>query len=255
MTALSTPWPYPALIAHRGGGRLAPENTLAAIRTGAAHGYRMMEYDVKLSADGVPILLHDDTVDRTSSGRGAAASLAWRTLAELDFGAWHGPAFAGEPLATLYAAARYTLANGLCSNIEIKPCPGEDTRTGARVATLAAGLWQGANPPPLLSSFSELALQAARVAAPRLPRALLIAGPVPADWHDRARGLDCIGLHIDQRHAQRDAVADILGRGFALAAWTVNDAARARELFAWGCHALFTDELDTLKSIAPSAQS
>ncbi|WP_269499519.1 glycerophosphodiester phosphodiesterase [Castellaniella sp. S9] len=252
MIAASTPWPYPTLIAHRGGGRYAPENTLAALRTGAAHGYRMMEYDVKLSADEVPILLHDDTVDRCSDGRGAAADLDWKALAALDFGAWHGPAFAGEPLATLYAAARYTLANGLCSNIEIKPSPGADAHTGARVAALAARLWRGAHPPPLLSSFSETALQAAREAAPELPRALLIDGPVSPDWHARVRDLDCIGLHIDHRHAAREVVADVLGRGRALAVWTVNDAGRARELSAWGCHALFTDELDTLKPAAPA---
>ncbi|MER1967268.1 glycerophosphodiester phosphodiesterase [Castellaniella sp. GW247-6E4] len=254
MTNACTPWPYPALIAHRGGGRHAPENTLSALRTGAAYGYRMMEYDVKLSADEVPILLHDDTVDRTSDGRGAAACLDWRALAELDCGAWHGPAFAGEPLTTLYAAARYTLANDLCSNIEIKPSPGAETHTGARIAELAAHLWRGAARPPLLSSFSEAALRAAREAAPGLPRALLIDGPVPSDWHARAHSLGCIGLHIDHRHAQRDVVADILGRGCALAVWTVNDAARASELFAWGCHALFTDALETLKTAVPHAR-
>ncbi len=255
MNAAPTPWPYPALIAHRGGGRFAPENTLAALRTGAAHGYRMMEYDVKLSADEVPILLHDDTVDRTSDGQGAAAALGWKAMAELDCGAWHGPAFAGEPLATLYAAARYTLANGLCSNIEIKPSPGAQARTGALVAGLAARLWHGAALPPLLSSFSEAALQAAREAAPQLPRALLVEGPVPPDWHARASGLGCIALHVDHRHAAPEAIADVLGRGYALAAWTVNDAARAGELFALGCHALFTDALETLKPAAPPRAS
>ena len=77
-------WPYPRLAAHRGAGKLAPENTLAALRLGHAHGYRMAEIDVKLSADGVAFLLHDDTLDRTSNGRGRADALTWRELAQLD---------------------------------------------------------------------------------------------------------------------------------------------------------------------------
>ena len=64
-------WPYPFWIAHRGAGKLAPENTLAAFRLGAAHGWRMAECDVKLSQDGVPFLMHDATLERTTSGHGA----------------------------------------------------------------------------------------------------------------------------------------------------------------------------------------
>ena len=105
MTLSPPAWPWPAFIAHRGGGRLAPENTLAAIRTGADAGFRMVEFDVKLSADGLPFLLHDDTVDRTSNGHGTAHELDWRALGEMDFGSWHGPEFAGEPAPSLYAVA------------------------------------------------------------------------------------------------------------------------------------------------------
>jgi glycerophosphoryl diester phosphodiesterase len=70
-------WPYPTWVAHRGAGKLAPENTLAAFRLGAFHGYRMFECDVKLSADGTPFLLHDDTLERTTDGVGTAGVLDW----------------------------------------------------------------------------------------------------------------------------------------------------------------------------------
>ena len=80
------PWPYPRWIAHRGAGRLAPENTLAALRLGAAHGYRMFECDVKLSADDVPFLMHDATLERTTSGRGIGGDLRWSALSQLDAG-------------------------------------------------------------------------------------------------------------------------------------------------------------------------
>ena len=86
--ALTTAWPYPRWIAHRGAGKLAPENTLAAFRLGASHGYRAFECDVKLSADGVPFLLHDTTLERTTSGQGTASQLTWGELSRLDAGGW-----------------------------------------------------------------------------------------------------------------------------------------------------------------------
>ena len=251
MTSSHPAWPWPAFIAHRGGGRLAPENTLAAMRTGAAAGFRMMEYDAKLSSDGMPFLLHDDTVDRTSDGHGLASELDWRSLGRLDFGGWHGPEFAGEPAASLYAVARYTRRHGIHSNVEIKPTTGYETETGAAIAREVARLWTGADLPPLLSSFSEAALESARAVAPDLPRALLIEGPVPADWRVRQQALGCIGLNIDANHADEATVRDILDQGATLAIWTVNDPARARTLLDWGCQAVFTDALDLVRADAP----
>ena len=124
-------WPYPRWIAHRGAGNLAPENTLAAFRLGASHGYRMFECDVKLSADGVPFLMHDATLQRTTDGTarlGATASPVggdhpWATLSQLDAGSWHSRGYAGEPLPSFEAIARYCLHNGHFLDIEIKPTP------------------------------------------------------------------------------------------------------------------------------------
>ena len=102
-------WPYPRWIAHRGAGKLAPENTLAAFRCGAAHGFRMFECDVKLSADGMPFLMHDATLERTTSGQGTGGDLDWRALSKLDAGNWHSRAFAGEPLPSFENIARFCL--------------------------------------------------------------------------------------------------------------------------------------------------
>lgn len=236
-------WPYPALIAHRGAGHHAPENTLASMRLGAQHGFAMVEYDVKLSADEVPILLHDDTMDRTSNGTGLASALSLKDLSSIDFGAWHSAAYAGEPIATLYAIAHYTQANEIHSNIEIKPTTGQEVRTGELVAEHAAVLWVHASLPPLLSSFSETSLDSARAAAPQLPRTLLIEGQVPRDWHNRMCALGCRGINIDEREASHELVEEILAHGCTLAIWTVNTPQRARELLQWGCHAVFTDDI------------
>lgn len=249
MSSTAPAWPYPKLVAHRGGGKKAPENTLAAFRLGASYGFLMMEYDVKLSADDVPILLHDDTLDRTSTGRGRAADFRYAELARFDFGAWHGVDFAGEPIATLYSIAAYTRAKSIHSNIEIKPTIGMETHTGERVAALAQEYWRGASLPPLLSSFSEAALSAARDAAPELPRALLIEKELPNDWKERATWLGCTGLNLNQAYTTAEIVREVHAAGLTVAVWTVNDMPRARELLSWGCNAVITDAIETM---APS---
>ena len=141
----------------------------------------MFEYDVKLSRDNVLVLMHDDDVDRTSNGHGPAAAKDYIELAQLDFGGWHSAAYAGEPLPTFAAVARYTVANGIASNVEIKPC------RVARPRPAAPWRWRPAScgsnrPPPLLSSFAEEALAAALQAAPELPRALLVEKSRPTGW-------------------------------------------------------------------------
>lgn len=236
-------WPWPRLIAHRGAGRRAPENTLASMRLGAQHGFTMVEYDVKLSKDDVAVLLHDDSVERTSNGVGDAAHKTFAELARLDFGAWHSRAYAGEPIPTLQNIAAYTLANGLHSNIEIKPHTGQEAHTGQQVAHMARRLWADASVPPLLSSFSEEALDAAMREAPALPRALLIEHEVPADWLDRVQRLGCIGLNLNDKHTTHDLVRAIRDEGHTVAVWTVNDYSRALELLEWGCNGIFTDEI------------
>lgn len=246
MRHTSNIWPYPQWIAHRGAGLAAPENTLAAFRLGATRGFRMVEYDVKLSADDVPILLHDERLERCSNGSGPAADFRYADLARLDFGGWHSPGYAGEPIATLYGIAAYTRANGIHSNIEIKPSTGMETHTGERIAELARQLWEGAELPPLLSSFSETALAAARDTVPALPRALLIEKELPADWRERAAWLECQGLNLNHRYATEEIVREVREAGLSLAIWTVNDPARARELLSWGCNAIITDEVETM---------
>jgi glycerophosphoryl diester phosphodiesterase len=238
-------WPYARWCAHRGAGKLAPENTLASLRLGHAHGYRMAEFDVKLSADGVPFLLHDATLDRTTNARGRADALPWRDLALLDAGAWHSPAYAGEPLPTLAAIARWCLANGMSVNIEIKPTPGRERETGAAVALDAASLWAGAALPPLLSSFSEDALAAARDAVPELPRAWLCER-LPHDWRERCLALECRALDVKHTLLEPAVVDAARAAGLAVATWTVNDPARARELLQWGVDTVITDAVDVI---------
>ena len=239
------PWPYPLWIAHRGAGKLAPENTLAAFRVGAAHGYRAFECDVKLSADGLPFLLHDDTLERTTDGSGIAGERPWAELSRLDAGAWHSRAFAGEPVASFDAIARFVLRNGYALNIEIKPTAGAEVETGRAVALRAAALWAGAALPPLLSSFRPDALYAAREAAPQLPRALLLS-TLWDGWFDIATRLGCAAVVTEQALMDAALAERLHGAGLRALCYTVNDPAGAARLLALGIDGLITDAVDVL---------
>ena len=244
-------WPYPRWVAHRGAGKLAPENTLAAFRLGARHGYRMFECDVKLSSDGVPFLMHDTTLARTTNSReqlGAAASdiggeHPWGVLAQLDAGSWHSRAFAGEPLPGFGNIARWCLRNGHFLNIEIKPTPGLEHHTGEVVAQHAARLWHGAPTPPLLSSFSVDALRGARAAEPGLPRALLLDTLRPG-WFDSALELGCVAIVCNHTLWDRTTVTQVQQAGLRALSYTVNDEWAAQRLLALGTDGIITDRVD-----------
>ncbi len=248
------PWPYPRWVAHRGAGKLAPENTLAAFRVGAAHGYRMFECDLKLSADGVPFLLHDTTLQRTTHARAqlgqkasdVAGDHAWGTLSQLDAGSWHSNAFAGEPLPTLDHIAAFCLRNGCCINIEIKPTPGLEYHTGEVVAQHAARLWHGAVVQPLLTSFDVAALQGAQAAQPELPRGLLL-DTLWTGWLETALALDCIAVVCNYRLWDRSSVTQAQSAGFRTMSYTVNDEEAAGHLLALGTDSIITDRVDLFK--------
>lgn len=238
-----SPWPYPRWIAHRGAGKLAPENTLAAFRFGASHGYRMFECDAKLSADGVVFLMHDATLDRTTNGHGIGGQQAWGALSQLDAGGWHSRAFAGEPLPTLENLARFCRANDLLLDIEIKPTPGTERETGEVVAREAARLWQGAAVPPLLTSFQIDALKGAQAVQPELPRGLLL-DTLWNGWLDTALNLGCQAVVCN--HALWDAatVAQVHGAGLRSLSYTVNDDWAAQRLIDLGTDGIITDRVD-----------
>ena len=235
------PWPFPLWIAHRGAGKLAPENTLAAFRVGASHGHTAFECDVKLSADGVPFLLHDDTLERTTSGDGVAGERSWAELARLDAGSWHSSAFAGEPIASFEAIAAFCLANAHLLDLEIKPSPGTELETGRVLGQWVRKLWRGA--PVLLSSFKPQALLGARESAPELPRALLLDTLWPTCM-EVAASLECVAIITKQDLMDAALLNQVHSAGRRALVYTVNDSARARELIALGIDGIVTDAVD-----------
>lgn len=245
MIARQVVWPYPRLFAHRCGGVLAPENTLAGLHTAARLGVPGVEFDVMLSADGTPLLIHDETWERTTDGAGRVADTHDDQLARLDAGTRFDAAFAGERVPTLEMAARLCLELELAANVEIKPAAGYEALTGRIVAAASAQLWSGAALPPLLSSFSEPALQAAREAAPRLARGFLV-GAIPEDWRERMARLECLSMHCDSRSNSLPQLGAIAADGVPIVCYTVNDQLEARRLLAVGVVAVITDCIDAV---------
>jgi glycerophosphoryl diester phosphodiesterase len=246
------PWPYPRVLAHRGGGLAAPENTLAALRTGHAHGLKGVEFDVMLAGDQVPVLMHDDVFGRTVPGSGPVAGHGAAELAAMDAGAWHPSGrFAGEPVPTYEQAVRLCQELGLWMNVEIKPAPGQERLTGTVVARETQRLLAAAQPPagplPLLSSFSFDALEAARAAAPGIPRGMLFK-VIPANWRAVLAALDCVSLHVDHRMLTPYLVREVHDAGYWVFAYTPNGA-RVQTLLSWGTDGVCTDRLDQLQPI------
>ena len=236
-------WTYPRILAHRGGGTLAPENTLAAIRAGRAAGFEGIECDAMLSADRVPMLIHDPTLERTTEGRGDVAAATAAELGRLDAGSWLAPRFAGEPVPTLAQAIALCRELGSWMNVEIKPSPGRDIETGVAVADLVARSFGPGETAPLLSSFSRSALAAARRAQPRLALGWLCEAP-PAHWRAALDELGAVALHCDHRRLTAERALEVKAAGYGLFCYTVDDPARVTELFDWGVDALCTDRLD-----------
>lgn len=245
MTAPQLLWPYPRIIAHRGGGLLAPENTLAGLAFARNLGFRGVEFDVKLTEDGMPILMHDDTLDRTTDGHGSVAETEYEDISQLDAGGWFGNEFIGEPVPAFASAVALCREAGLWANVEIKPCPGQERETGEVVARMAKQLWSGAELPPLLSSFSAIALEAAAVEAPELPRALLVVD-VPANWRAQMARLQCVAMHVGHQNLDAQSVEAAHAAGYGVLAYTVNDSQRALDLLDWGVDAMVTDQLEVI---------
>ena len=243
-------WTYPRFLAHRGGGRLAPENTIAALRCGLDHGFRAVEFDVMLARDGVPVVMHDPYLGRTVAGSGNVFDYDAAELVALDAGSWFGTRFSAEKVPLFTEFVEFCRDNGIWMNIEIKPADGFEAETGKVVAELTHAMFgseiASADPMvPLLSSFSAVALGAARDAAPDLPRAFLL-DQIPDDWQAQATELGAQAIHTNHKLLTAALAGEIKQAGFGLFCYTVNDVVRARQLLDWGVDAMCTDRIDLI---------
>ena len=233
---------------HRGASYHAPENTLAAFRLARGLGADGVELDVQLSRDGIPVVMHDDTVDRTTNGSGAVADVVLCSLKTLDAGGWFSPGSAGEPVPTL-AEVFEAVGQDLLLNLELKAVGLEQTGLEQAVASLVAR--HGMESRVLISSFNPMALQRVREADVRLPLALLYGPQLPqetlARWVDGLRPLTA--LHPEYHLLNEGRLSWARQHGCRVNTWTVDEPEDMRRLLALGVDGIITDRPDLLREI------
>jgi glycerophosphoryl diester phosphodiesterase len=233
------------VVGHRGAAAHAPENTLASIRKAHELGCNWVEFDVALTSDDVPVLLHDETLDRTTGGNGRIGAVTFERLRRLDAGRWKGPAFAGERVPTLQEALELMAELGMEANVEIKPEPGREVRTAEVTCQTILAWCAGERPLPLVSSFALGSLRAARDCAADLPLGYLVEA-VPGDWRGTMEELGCVSLHVSHRRNSDRTLEAVAGEGVPLLCYTVNENRRAQRLFELGVASVFSDAPDRI---------
>jgi glycerophosphoryl diester phosphodiesterase len=234
----------PRVIGHRGAARHAPENTLAGFRVAKSLGCKWVEFDVRLAADDVLVVCHDDKLERTTGVRGRVSKLPLAATRELDAGGWFDPTFAGERIPTLDEVLALCHELRLGANVEIKAERGRGPATAAAVAD-CLDRFADPLPPILISSFLTDAVAEAARLAPSVPRGVLWR-KLPRDWREVVARLRCATIHVSQDFLTETATAMVRNAGYPVLAYTVNDAAEARQLFDWGVTSVFSDAPDII---------
>lgn len=235
----------PRIIGHRGAAESAPENTLEGFAEAKRQGATWVEFDAKLTADNAVVILHDDTIDRTTNGVGLAAQKTLADFKALDAGSWFGQQWAGVRVPTLAETMTKLDELGMNCNVEIKPCPGRERETARGIINELRRIWANGRPPagkvPLLSSFAYDSLLEAHEMAPELPLGLLLEEDSTVNWKEQAERIQATSINCWDEKLTEGWARDIKAAGYGLLVWTVNDVDLARRLFSWGVDGVFTD--------------
>ena len=221
----------PKVMGHRGAAAYAPENTLESFREARRRGATWVETDIVLTADGVPILMHDDSLKRTT---GVDRLVAETRRADLP---------ASVP--TFEEAIACWGELGLGCNVEVKPTEGREAETARAVVETLRRCWPAHLPRPLLSSFKDASLAVAHAAAPEFARALLIK-QLADDWRARAEAVAAAGINTDGKLLTAVRAVEIRKAGYALGVYTINDGDVAKALVGMGVDCVITDAPDVI---------
>ncbi|MBP7722590.1 MAG: glycerophosphoryl diester phosphodiesterase [Alphaproteobacteria bacterium] len=237
----------PKIIGHRGAAAYAPENTLEGIHTAADMGVEWVEFDVKLTKDQVPILFHDETLERTTNGGDTPiAQLTYDEIRQFEAGSWFADSFAGIKIPTLEEALEVVIQHGMGLNLEIKPCPGREKETAEAALDVLSQVWDE-HDRLLISSFSHVSMETALDMAGDWHRGFLLPEEWPENWKELAEYLDVTTFNVNGNKVTRDEIDELLDLEKPILAYTINDPDRARILQGWGVDAFFTDAPDVLK--------
>lgn len=241
MTFSSLPGPSrDAVQAHRGASAIAPENTLAAFRAAAEAGAKWVELDVALSADGVLVVIHDDNVDRTSSGTGSLGELTHAQLAALDAGTWFDPRFAGERIPTLAQTIAVLGELGLSANVEIKQHAHHSSLDQLVQAVQEAIAARAPETRIMISSFDAEALKAMHRLEPALEMAMLWED-VPQDWEQQLAAIPSKTIHMHYKAVSIGLLEHLRARDITVRVWTCNDPLELVSFWYAGLSGVITD--------------
>jgi glycerophosphoryl diester phosphodiesterase len=235
-------------IAHRGASAYAPENTLAAFECAFEMGADGVELDVTLTKDGIPVVIHDDRVDRTTDGRGPIKKMTLNQVRELDAGLWFGPQFRGLKIPTLGEVLEAVGRRGVV-NVELKSV---SIKTDGLEAVVAKVIEQsGIGDHVIVSSFNPFALNRMANLAPRLSRGLLYRENLPI--YLRRAWLRPMS-HPTALHPRYPMVTSAYirwahGKGYKINTWTVDETKEMRRLIALGVNGIITNRPDALAKV------
>ncbi len=236
----------PPIVAHRGASAYAPENTMEAFIAARDAGVKWVEGDIKLTSDGIPVLMHDETLDRTTTGSGPVSAETWERLQKLDAGRWFSPSFAGAHIASLAEVLAFCAASKLRLIMEIKPSPGRTQATVMVALIEAHKIWPENLPPPLISSFDKDALTVAAQLHPDWPREFLI-NEWSEDWIETVIQTQALAVSVNDALVTPQRLAALLSQSpVPVLVHTVNDPSRAKELLRNGIAAVYSDDIGTL---------
>lgn len=241
MTVSSLPGPLRDEVqAHRGASAIAPENTIAAFRAAAQAGAKWVELDVALSADGTLVVIHDDSVDRTSSGSGSLGALTHAEIAELDAGSWFDPRFANEPIPTLAQTITALGELGLSANVEIK----QHAHHKSLDQLVRAVQTEIAKRDPatriMISSFDAACLKAMHALEPELEMAMLWV-EIPPDWEQQLAAIPATTIHMHYKAVSIGLLEHMRERGIKVRVWTCNDPMQLVSFWDAGLTGVITD--------------
>lgn len=231
------------VVAHRGASAYAPENTMVAFNKAHQLGIQWVEFDVMLTDDNVPVIFHDDTLDRTTNGSGFIDEIDFARLIKLDAGSWFGSQFKDTRVPSLKEAVQFLTKHAMFANIEIKVLHDNDEKLVKQTLDVISQVTLPENAFFLFSSFSITALEVMHHYAPHCKLALLMHEWLE-DWQEMADKFACISIHVNQAVLTKERAQSIKASGRCLLSYTVNDIDRANELRGWGVDAVFSDAPD-----------
>ena len=237
----------PKVIGHRGARAYAPENTVESILAAADIGAEWVEIDVMLTRDLVPIIFHDDMLDRTTNGSGLVAAHDWSDLRALDAGLWFGESFDNVRIPSLEEALEAIIDKNLGLNLEIKPTPGREQETAETALDILSRIWDD-HERLLISSFKYPCLEVAQNMAPDWYRGVLFDDDedMPENWQEIVEYLNGSTVNIAQKLVTRELVEDIADFGKPSLVFTINDPQMARQYMGWGVDCVFSDCPDVI---------